>query len=155
MDKNIFVKKYNPDVNSKFSDRKMFTQDFQKDSIEYKKDLWKGITGDQFLMDVKKPQDFVIEFPKPNFDVIRTDYSDRYSQRENEKREIEEKMKKIREAAMENVMKIQSDLGLDNKQQVEIRTHDELKQLQVNEEDLLKEEKTKFNELLNSLEGLI
>lgn len=156
MDKNIFVKKYNPDVNVKFTDRKISEKDFQKDSIEYKKDLWKGITGEKFSIDVSKPEDFIIEFPKPDFNLIRADYSDRYSQREIEKKEAEEKMKKIRQAAMQNVMKIQLDLGLEE-QPVEIKTHNELKQLQLqlDDQDLLKDDKIKFNELVNSLEGLI
>ena len=155
MDKNIFIKKYNPDVNSKFTDRQKFTQEYKKDSIEYKKELWKGITGDQFLKDVKKSEDFIIEFEKPNFEEIRSNYSDKYVQRENEKRETEDKMNKIREAAIQNVMKIQTDLGLNIKPIIEIKTHDELKKLQINDQDLLKEEKQKFNELLKNLEEII
>ena len=55
---------------------------------------------------------------------------------------------------MQNVMKIQMDLGLDITQ-VKIKTHDELKQLQINEADFLKNEKEKFNELLKNLEQII
>jgi hypothetical protein len=154
MDKNIFVKKYNPDVNSKFSERNINSQEFQKDKIEYKKDLWKGITGQEFLMDVSKPEDFIIEFQKPDFQAIRTGYVTEFASRQNEIKEIEEKQKKIREVAMQNVMKIQSDLGINVINQ-EQKTHEELKQLQINCADLLKEEKEKFNELLKNLEDII
>jgi len=154
MDKNIFVKKYNPDVNSKFSERNINSQEFQKDKIEYKKDLWKGITGKEFLMDVSKPEDFIIEFQKPDFQAIRTGYVTEFASRQNEIKEIEEKQKKIREAAMQNVMKIQSDLGINTSNQ-EQKTYDELKQLQINSADLLKEEKEKFNQLLKNLEDII
>ncbi len=154
MDKNIFVKKYNPDVNSKFSERNINSQEFQKDKIEYKKDLWKGITGQEFLMDVKESKDFVIEFEKPDFQAIRTGYITEFASRQNEIKEIEEKQRKIREAAMQNVMKIQADLGINTTNQ-EQKTHEELKQLQIDSTDLLKEEKEKFNQLLKNLEDII
>jgi hypothetical protein len=154
MDKNIFVKKYNPDVNSKFSDRSCKSQEFQKDEIDYKKELWKGITGKEFLMDVSKPDDFIIEFEKPNFQAIRTGYMTEFASRQNEIREIEEKNIKIKEAAMQNVMKIQTDLGINVSPQ-EQKTHNELKQLQIDSADLLKEEKEKFNQLLNNLKDII
>jgi hypothetical protein len=154
MDKNVFVKKYNPDVNSKFSEKKSSTQDFQKDTIQYKKELWKGITGQEFLINVSKPEDFIMEFEKPDFNAIRTGYISEFSSRQNEIKEIEEKNRKIKEAAMQNVMKIQTDLGINLSNQ-EQKTHNELKQLQINSADLLKEEKQKFNELLNNLKDII
>jgi hypothetical protein len=55
---------------------------------------------------------------------------------------------------MQNVMKIQTDLGINISKQ-EQKTHDELKQLQIDSADLLKEEKLKFNELLKNLEDII
>lgn len=154
MDKNIFVKKYNPDVNSKFTERSVNSQEFQKDQIKYKKDLWKGITGQEFLMDVSKAEDFVIEFEKPDFQAIKTGYITEFASRQNEIKEIEEKQRKIREAAMQNVMKIEADLGISTTNQ-EQKTHDELKQLQIGSTDLLKEEKEKFNQLLKNLEDII
>jgi hypothetical protein len=154
MDKNVFVKKYNPDVNSKFSEKKSSTQDFQKDTIEYKKELWKGITGQEFLMDVSKAEDFVIEFEKPDFQAIRTGYVTEFASRQTEIKEIEEKNRKIREAAMQDIMKIQADLGVNLSTQ-EQKTHNELKQLQIDSADLLKDEKAKFNELLKNLEDII
>jgi len=154
MDKNIFVKKYNPDVASKFSSKKSEDSQYTKESIEYKKELWKGITGNDFLNDVSKAEDFVINFEKPNFDAIRTSHNTEYFLRQKEIKEIEEKKNKIKEAAMQNVMKIELDLGLQIKT-LDTKTHDELKHLQINEQDLLKEEKAKFNELLKGLEGII
>ena len=154
MDKNVFVKKYNPDVNSKFSERKSDSKDFQKDTIEYKKELWKGITGKEFLIDVAKAEDFVIEFEKPDFQAIRSGYINEFASRQNEIKEIEEKNRKIKEAAMQDVMKIQTELGI-NVQNQEQKTHNELKQLQIDSTDLLKEEKQKFNELLKNLEDII
>jgi hypothetical protein len=154
MDKNIFVKKYNPDIASKFSNKKLEDSQYTKDSIEYKKELWKGITGKDFLNNVTKPEDFVINFENPDFEAIRTSHNTEYYLRQNEIKEIEEKKKKIKEAAMQNVMKIQLDLGIQIKP-IETKSHDELKHLQINEQDLLKEEKFKFNELLKGLEGII
>jgi hypothetical protein len=154
MDKNIFVKKYNPDIASKFSNKKLEDAQYTKDSIEYKKELWKGITGKDFLNNVSKAEDFVINFVKPDFETIRTSYDTEYYLRQKEITEIEEKKKKIKESAIQNVMKIQLDLGIQTKL-VKTKTHDELKHLQINEQDLLKEEKSKFNELLKGLEGII
>jgi hypothetical protein len=154
MDKNIFVKKYNPDITSKFSEKKESSNHFQKDTIEYKKELWKGITGQDFLIDVSKPEDFTIEFEKPDFHAIRSEYISEFAIRQNEIKEIEEKNKKIKEAAMQNVMKIQTDLGINLSNQ-EQKTHNELKELQIDSADLLKEEKEKFNELLNNLKDII
>ena len=116
--------------------------------------MWKGITGNDFLNNVSKAEDFIINFEKPNFEAIRTSHTTEYFLRQNEIKEIEEKKKKIKDAAMQNVMKIESDLGLQIKS-VDIKTHNELKHLQINEQDLLKEEKSKFNELLKGLEGII
>jgi len=154
MDKNIFVKKYNPDIAFKFSNKKLEDALYTKDSIEYKKELWKGITGKDFLNNVSKAEDFVINFVKPDFETIRTSYDTEYYLRQKEITEIEEKKKKIKESAIQNVMKIQLDLGIQTKL-VKTKTHDELKHLQINEQDLLKEEKSKFNELLKGLEGII
>ena len=154
MDKNIFVKKYNPDIASKFSNKKLEDSQYTKDSIEYKKELWKGITGKDFLNNVTKPEDFVINFENPDFEAIRTSHNTEYYLRQNEIKEIEEKNKKIKEAAMQNVMKIQTDLGINLSNQ-EQKTHNELKELQIDSADLLKEEKEKFNELLNNLKDII
>lgn len=153
MEKNVFVKKYNPDVSNLYNNKVIESNGLQKDKIDYKKETWKGITGNSFTNDVKKAEDFIIEFEKPNFEAIRMEYSNRYMERQQEIRMAEEKKRKIQELAMQNLSKMQPDLDLNKKE--EIKTHNELKQLQINDTDVLKDEKEKFNELLKNIDELI
>jgi hypothetical protein len=151
MDKNIFVKKYNPDVNNKFSSR---ADEKNLPNLNYKKELWKGITGNEFNMDIKDSKDFIIQFEKPDFNAITSKHQLEYMSRQTEISQIERKNKLIKEAALQNIMKLENNLVVSN--QVEnIKTHDELKQIQINDNDLLKEEKQKFNDILKNLESII
>jgi len=151
MDKNIFVKKYNPDVNNKFisrADEKNLT------NFNYKKELWKGITGNEFNIDIKDSKDFIIQFEKPDFNSIASKHQIEYMSRQKEITQIENKNKLIKEAALHNVMKLDNNL-FNNNLVENIKTHDELKQIQINDNDLLKEEKQKFNDILKNLESII
>ena len=150
MDKNIFIKKYNPDVINKFSFR---NDKLNVSNIEYKKEVWKGITGNEFLNDVKSADDFIIKFDKPDLNAINSKHNTELAFRQKEINMIEEKNKKIKEAALQSFMNI--DLTSSNQDNKQTKTHTELKQIQVNDNDLLKEEKEKFNNLLKNLENII
>ena len=152
MDKNIFIKKYNPDVINKFSSR---NEQLNVSNIQYKKELWKGITGNEFKNDVKSSNDFIIQFDKPDLNTINNKHNNELASRQKEINLIEQKNKKIKEAALQSYMKI--DLNISNKipEKKEVKTYNELKQIQINDNDLLKEEKEKFNNLLKNLENII
>jgi hypothetical protein len=150
MDKNIFIKKYNPDVINKFSSR---NDKLNVSNIEYKKEVWKGITGNEFLNNVKSADDFIIKFDKPDLNAINSKHNTELASRQKEINLIEEKNKKIKEAALQSFMNI--DLISSNQEKKEVKTYNELKQIQVNDNDLLKEEKEKFNNLLKNLENII
>lgn len=150
MDKNIFIKKYNPDVINKFSTR---NDKLNVSNIEYKKEVWKGITGNDFKNDVKSANDFIIKFDKPDLNTINSKHNNELASRQKEINLIEEKNKKIKEAALQSFMNI--DLTSSNQEKKEVKTYNELKQIQVNDNDLLKEEKEKFNNLLKNLENII
>ena len=150
MDKNIFIKKYNPDVINKFSSR---NDKLNVSNIEYKKEVWKGITGNEFLNNVKSADDFIIKFDKPDLNAINSKHNTELASRQKEINMIEEKNKKIKEAALQSFMNI--DLISSNQDIKQTKTHNELKQIQVNDNDLLKEEKEKFNNLLKNLENII
>jgi hypothetical protein len=150
MDKNIFIKKYNPDIKEKFSSK---SQE-KIINIEYKKEIWKGITGNNFNIDIKSGDDFKIKFEKPDLNQITSKLQNEYSSRQKEIEQIQEKNQKIKNAALQSLMKIETDLGISTKNTTS-KTHDELKQIQIHENDLLKEEKQKFNELLKNLESII
>jgi len=152
MDKNIFIKKYNPDVINKFSSR---NQQINLSEIQYKKEVWKGITGDEFKNDIKSPDDFIIKFDKPNLNTINSKHNDELASRQKEINLIEEKNKKIKEAALQNYMKIDLNTSENISEKIQTKTHNELKQIQINDNDLLKEEKQKFNNLLKNLENII
>jgi hypothetical protein len=152
MDKNVFIKKYNPDVINKFSSR---NQQINLSEIQYKKEVWKGITGDEFKNDIKSPDDFIIKFDKPNLNTINSKHNDELASRQKEIYLIEEKNKKIKEAALQNYMKIDLNTSENISEKIQTKTHNELKQIQINDNDLLKEEKEKFNNLLKNLENII
>ena len=152
MDKNIFIKKYNPDVINKFSSR---NQQINLSEIQYKKEVWKGITGDEFKNDIKSPDDFIIKFDKPNLNTINSKHNDELASRQKEINLIEEKNKKIKEAALQNYMKIDLNTSENISEKIQTKTHNELKQIQINDNDLLKEEKQKFNNLLNDLNKIL
>lgn len=150
MNKNIFIKKYNPDVNEKFNK----CNNKINIDINYKKEVWKGITGNDFNVNVQNSKDFIIQFEKPDFNKIILEHDNQYNTRQKEIDQIEKKNKLIKEAALENVMKIETELGIIPSTQ-NIKSHDELKQIQINENDILKEEKQEFNNLLKNLESII
>jgi hypothetical protein len=150
MDKNIFIKKYNPDIKEKFSSRSKE----KTINIDYKKDIWKGITGNHFNIDIKSADDLKIQFEKPNLNEITSKLQSEYSSRQKENEQIEEKNKKIKNAALQSLMKIELDLGL-TPNVSNNKTHEELKQIQIHDNDILREEKEKFNDLLKNLESII
>ena len=166
MDKNIFIKKYNPDVINKFSSR---NEQINLSNIQYKKEVWKGITSNEFTNDIKSSDDFIIKFDKPDFNTINTKHNMILASRQKEINIIEEKNKKIKEAALQDFMKIDLNLGIsralldpnnlqsinENSEKIQNKTYNELKQIQINDNDLLKEEKEKFNNLLKNLENII
>ena len=153
MDKNIFIKKYNPDVISKFSSR---NDKLNIPNIEYTKEVWKGITGNEFINNVKSANDLIITFDKADLDVINSKHNTELASRQKENYLIEEKKNKIKEAALQSFMNINLNYSKNSSNQVEQentqnKTYTELKQIQVNDNDLLKDEKSKFNDLLNNL----
>ena len=150
MDKNIFIKKYNPDVINKFSTR---NDKLNVSNIEYKKEVWKGITGNDFKNDVKTAKDFIIKFDKPDLNTINSKHNNELTSRQKEINLIEEKNKKIKEAALQSFMNI--DLITSNQEKKEVKTYNELKQIQIKDNDLLKDDKEKFNNLLKNLENII
>ena len=150
MDKNIFIKKYNPDVINKFSSR---NDKLNVSNIEYKKEVWKGITGNDFKNDVKTAKDFIIKFDKPDLNTINSKHNNELASRQKEMNLIEEKNKKIKEAALQSFMNI--DLITSNQEKKEVKTYNELKQIQIKDNDLLKDDKEKFNNLLKNLENII
>jgi hypothetical protein len=150
MDKNIFIKKYNPDIKEKFSSRSKE----KTINIDYKKDIWKGITGNHFNIDIKSADDLKIQFEKPNLNEITSKLQSEYSSRQKENEQIEKKNKKIKNAALQSLMKIELDLGL-TPNVSNNKTHEELKQIQIHDNDILREEKEKFNDLLKNLESII
>ena len=152
MDKNIFIKKYNPDVINKFSSR---NDKLNVSNIEYKKEVWKGITGNDFKNDVKTADDFIIKFDKPDLNTINSKHNNELASRQKEINLIEEKNKKIKEAALQSYMKIDLNISEKISDKKQAKTHNELKQIQINDNDLLKEEKEKLNNILKNLENII
>ena len=151
MDKNIFIKKYNPDVINKFSSR---NDKLNVSNIEYKKEVWKGITGNDFKNDVKTAKDFIIKFDKPDLNTINYKHNNELASRQKEINLIEEKNKKIKEAALQSFMNIDL-ITSSNQEKKEVKTYNELKQIQIKDNDLLKDDKEKFNNLLKNLENII
>ena len=75
---------------------------------------------------------------------------------------IEEKNRLIKQAALQNVMKIELNLErlecntiIPNSTTEKQSNFNELKKIQINDNDFLKDEKQKFNNLIKDLEGII
>jgi len=152
MNKNIFIKKHNPDVSDKFIEK----NNDQLNNINYTNQVWKGITGNEFNKTIKSTEDFIINFEKPDINKIVSRYNDEYTNREKEIKLINDKNKLIQRAALQSTMKIDINIDLNTNIQSDdnIATHDTLKRIQIAENDKLKLEKEKYNNLLADLENI-
>jgi hypothetical protein len=152
MNKNIFMKKHNPDVSEKFLEK----NNDKINNINYTNQVWKGITGNEFNKKINKTEDFIINFEKPDISKIVSRYNDEYANREKEIKLINDKNKLIQRAALQSTMKIDinSDINTDSYSDNNIAMHDTLKKIQIAENDKLKLEKEKYNNLLADLENI-
>ena len=142
--------KYNPDVITNYTSK---NNNLKLANIEYSNQIWKGITGDEFKNNIKDATDLKIEFDKPNINDIVLRHNNELSNRMKDKEMIDEKNRLIRQAAIQNVMQI--NIINDVKTVNETKMHDELKHIQIKENDILRNEKEKYNLLLRGLENLI
>jgi hypothetical protein len=141
--------KYNPDVITNYTSK---NNSLKLTDIEYTNQIWKGITGDEFTNNIKDANDLKIEFEKPNINDIISKHNNELSNRMKDKEMIDEKNRLIKQAALQNVMQL--NIINDIKPVNETKMHDELKHIQIKENDILKEEKEKYNLLLRGLEDL-
>ena len=142
--------KYNPDVITNYTSK---NNNLKLTNIEYSNQIWKGITGDEFRNNVKDAKDLKIEFDKPNINEIVSRHNNELTNRMKDKELIDEKNRLIKQAAIQNVMQI--NIINDVKTVNETKMHDELKHIQIRENDILRDEKEKYNILLRGLEDLI
>jgi hypothetical protein len=144
-------KKYNPDVNDNFIKIK---NDINLNNIQYSKHVWKGITGDEFNKDIKGSTDFKIDFEKPNINTIMEKHNIEFLNREKEMKQIEIKNNLIRQAALEDTMVLDIPKLINNNDNNDIKTHNELRNIKILDNDVLKNEKEKFNSILKDLDFL-
>jgi len=152
MNKNIFITKHNPDVSEKFIEK----NNNKITNINYTNQVWKGITGYEFNKQINKTEDFIIDFEKPDINKIISKFNDEYENREKEIKLINDKNKLIEQAALQSTMKIDINIDINSSDYMEDKTetHDTLKKIQIAENDKLKLEKEKYNNLLADLENI-
>ena len=151
MNNNIFFNKYNPDVNDKYKQILNRDQNFQ-----FSNKIWNGITGSEFANKINNSNDLKIIFNDDiNYNTINLKHQNEILNRKIENDNINEKNKLI------NNMKINNSLTIENKNDeptdiniVETKTHIELKKIQINNNDILKNEKEQFNKLLFDIEKM-
>jgi len=143
--------KFNPDVINNFTSK---NSSLKLKDIEYTNQIWKGITGDEFKMNVKESNDLKIEFEKPNINEIMTKHNNELSNRMKDKEMIDEKNRLIKQAALQNIMQLEI-IPETNTIISESKMYDELKHIQIKDNDILKDEKEKFNLLLRGLEDIL
>lgn len=154
MNNNIFFnknniksdEKFNPDITNKFTTR---SANKNINNIQYTKEIWKGITGNDFNKDIKKSDDFKINFETVNISEIMSKHQQEYDIRTRETTLVNEKNRLIKQSC--------NTMNLDNiiiNTTSNNKTHDELKQIQINDNDILKNEKEKYNAMLKVLDNL-
>jgi hypothetical protein len=158
MDKNVFINnnnaiKYNPDINNTFiknlDSRK--ANDYKHSNV-----IWKGITGDDFNKPIKSAKDLIIDFEIIDSNTIINKHNEEFEKRNMERFTIEQKNKIVREMAMADSMQLDFiDDNINENEKQDIKMHNELKTIQISENDILKNEKEKFNKLMKDLEDII
>lgn len=142
--------KYNPDVITNYTSK---NNNLKLTNIEYSNQIWKGITGDEFKKNIKDADDLKIKFDKPNINDIVSRHNNELTNRIKDKELIDEKNRLIKQAAIQNVMQI--NIINEVKTSNDIKMYDELKQVQIRQNDILRDDKEKYNLLLKGLENLI
>jgi len=134
------MNKYNPDVNEKYRNLD------RNEKFVFTNKIWNGITGDE-INNIYSSNDLKINIDKQDID-IKTRHDNELLNRNNEIRILQEKKKLLENIKME--------IPIQEKEIIqEARTYVELKYIQISENDRLRTEKEKFNELLKDLEIII
>ena len=153
-EKPFVTNKYNPDITGKYNqEMKDFKSYLDKDAnIDYKNEIWKGITGEKMVQMGDKDKPFEIKLEKPDYHKIQEDYEKEFRQREDERRKIEERNKLIQEQSLNKVMKMVDEICDDNTNVDDVVTFDELK-ITTNTEHM-KSHKEDYNKLLEDISKL-
>lgn len=144
--------KYNPDVMQDFNKIK----DYKIGDIKYSKETWKAITQDNFNFVPDKTDicgnQFKLLIEKPDHNKVKNDFELEFIQREEERKKIEEKNRKIKEKMLENVMHLVDEI-CDNDVKEDIPTFEDLKMTNTKSENLVAE-KEDFNKLLDEINNI-
>jgi hypothetical protein len=156
MDNNVFAKKTvksNPDVLSNHSKNEdKHNKAYDKRSISYKNDVWRGVLTEKFDKPIERAEDFTVHYERPDFNEMNCKFRDEDRKREEEARLTEEKIKRIEAEKLESINKLREEMGGET---VAVATDFEhLKIEQESSNVVLKEKKDKYNELLSSIDDL-
>jgi len=137
------MNKYNPDVNERYRNLD------RNEKFVFSNKIWNGITGDE-INNIYSSNDLKLNIDKQDID-IKTRHDNELLNRNNEIRILQEKKK-----LLENIkMEIPIQEKVKEKEIQDTRTYVELKHIQIAENDRLRTEKEKFNDLLKDLEIII
>jgi hypothetical protein len=137
------MNKYNPDVNERYRNLD------RNDKFVFSNKIWNGITGDE-INNIYSSNDLKLNIDKQDID-IKTRHDNELLNRNNEIRILQEKKKLLENIKMEIPIQEKEK----EKEIQDTRTYVELKHIQIAENDRLRTEKEKFNELLKDLEIII
>jgi len=137
------MNKYNPDVNERYRNLD------RNEKFVFSNKIWNGITGDE-INNIYSSNDLKINIDKQDID-IKTRHDNELLNRNNEIRILQEKKKLLENIKMEIPIQEKEK----EKEIQDTRTYVELKHIQIAENDRLRTEKEKFNELLKDLEIII
>lgn len=145
MEKNIFQKminnKFNPDINIKYNQ----IQSNRNHQYDYDNRVWKGIITDQITEPVKNANDLKLKLDNPN--------------KESTLHKLEEQMALRAQERLQYEHNINNNKKLDlhqtkNENYKPAHGHDELKTINVKENDRLKKEKERLNQIIHDINEL-
>ena len=143
MNKNVFCKltnKYNPDVDSKYKNIINRPSDFVKNTS-----VWKPIT-DSIPTIVNTVDDIKIKIDTIDHSITNNKLMEQMTMRAKDKEIVEEQIKITKLKKLSPIIQNTSIIPKD---------YDDMKSYTINENDKLKHEKEKFNNLLSDLENLL
>lgn len=142
--------KYNPDISNLFNNANQIRQ---TTNYQFSNEGYKTIMNEKITKPIKSQDDLKIEYKKAD-QKERPEILKKIQELENERLNEKQKLSSQIDHSkkLDELIKIKrKEINID----YEASTHTELKQIQINQNDKIKKEKEKFNNIINSLNDIL
>jgi hypothetical protein len=142
--------KFNPDISNLYNNANQIRQ---TTNFQFSTEGYKTIMNEKITKPIKSQDDLKVEYKKVDqkeMPMVLKKIQELENERLNEKQKLTAQIDHSKK--LEELIKIKRKEATDNYQAT---THGELKQIQINQNDKIKKEKERYNDIVNSLNDIL